>query len=395
MSTNGSIIIPLDAPLVNGGKGRGINTAALERLVADAAAAGLGIHFDVDCIGGDVAGVYELAEAVYAARELVPVTAYVRGHCASAAYWVASQCSHIECSPVAIIGQVGAQITTISAGTPTGGVTPFVATSAGAERKNAGERDPDQYQALVDAAGEQFVAHVARGRGVSVEVVRSSYGHGALLPAVEALRIGMIDAVRGAAGGAEMAKYKAEEMSAPPGEMAPELAPEDKDAMIEELKRQLAEKDARLAELEAACKPSVEAEAGTDVPDSPVDPELDPEKEALKAELVKARMTAEVSTLVANGILPPGRRAEVEKAYRLEVTAKADARLAEFATAYTDLVAQLKKSAPVYARASVANPGQAEKPDRNTVMAARAKELTSAGMDPLDALRAAEKEIVG
>lgn len=347
-------VVEVNGPLVSGDGcwWGGVSIPVLAKRIEELAESGMGILLDFDSPGGDVSGLVELCDVIAVARQRVSVKAYVRGLCASAAYWVATQCESIECSPTAIVGQIGAQVVIYDppAADEYHGVR-VVITSTGSERKNAAaSEDGAQYQALVDNTAAEFVAAVARGRGVAEDVVRGQFGHGALLPAPEALRLGMIDAVRVAAGGGEMAKLKAEDMAAPAGP----ATLEDALKLIEELQRQLADKT---AEMETMCKP--DTEAGTDVPDSPVDPELDPEKEALKAELVAAKMTAEVSTLIANGILPPGRRAEVEKAYRLEMTAKADARLAEFATAYTDLVAQLKKSAPVHVRSSVSAPAPA------------------------------------
>ena len=381
-------VVEVCGPLVSGDDcwWGGVSIPALTARIEELAAAGMGILLDFDSPGGDVSGLVELCAAIAAARQRVSVKAYVRGLCASAAYWVASQCESIECSPTAIVGQIGAQVVIYDppAVDEYRGVR-VVITSAGSERKNANaSEDGAQYQALVDNAAAEFVRAVARGRGVTEDVVRSQYGHGALLPAPEALRVGMIDALRGGAGGEEMAKLKAEDMAAPAGPANLEEALK----LIEELQRQLAEKDAAL---ESACKP--EAEMGTDVPDSPAVPVPDPEKEDLKARLANIELRAAVDRLIDQGRLEPARRAEAEKAYRLQTRAANDPELKALAgTAFDDLVAKLP-AVGAFGRVTAVAPAPAEPEDRASLIVAHAAQLRAEGVDPVTALRRASVEV--
>lgn len=342
----------------------GVSISALAHRIEELAESGMGILLDFDSPGGDVSGLVELCDAIASARQRVSVNAYVRGLCASAAYWVASQCESIESSPTGIIGQIGAQLVIYDppAEDEYRGLR-VVITSAGSERKNASaSADGAQYQALVDNAAAEFVAAVARGRGVGEDVVRGQYGHGALLPAPDALALGMIDAVRGAAGGDGMAKLKAEEM-------APETpAPEDKDKMIEELRKQLADQATRIAELESACKPKSE---DGEVPDSPAEPMPDPEKEELAAQvaglsrrLADVEMKAALDVLVASTRLPPARRGEAEKAWKLQRRAAADPSLADYSKAFDEFVAALPS---LGARASAVNPAAPTMGERKSI----------------------------
>ena len=344
--------VEVHGPLVSGDDcwWGGVSISAIARRIGELAESGLGILLDFDSPGGDVSGLVELCDCIARARERVSVKAYVRGLCASAAYWVASQCESIESSPTGIIGQIGAQLVIYDppAEDEHRGLR-VVITSTGSERKDASATaDAVQYQALVDNAAAEFVAAVARGRGVGEDVVRGQYGHGALLPAPEALKLGMIDAVRGAAGGDSMAKLKAEDMA--PAE-AP--APEDKDKLIEELRKQLADQAAKIAELESACKPKSEE-------DMAAEPMPDPEKEELAAtvaglqrRLADVEMKSALDVLVASTRLPPGRRGEAEKAWKLQQRAKSDASLADYAKTFDEFVATLPV---VGARASAVNP---------------------------------------
>ena len=62
----------------------------------------------IDSPGGEVNGVSELATAIGEANKAKPVTAYVGGTAASAAYWLASAADSIVVSPTAGLGSIGA-----------------------------------------------------------------------------------------------------------------------------------------------------------------------------------------------------------------------------------------------------------------------------------------------
>jgi signal peptide peptidase SppA len=62
----------------------------------------------IDSPGGDAIGAYELATLVAQVNAVKPCIAYSNGLCCSAAYYLASQCARIYCSPTAEIGCIGA-----------------------------------------------------------------------------------------------------------------------------------------------------------------------------------------------------------------------------------------------------------------------------------------------
>ncbi len=160
------------------------------------------IVYDVDTPGGTVPGVQELAAKMYALRGRKPQTAMVNGLAASAGYWLAAQCDEIVCIPSGTAGSIGVytahtnmskalekegiDVTLISAGTYKVEGNPFEPLSAEAKAFK---------KAQVDAAYTQFVADVARGRGVSPATVRSGYGQGRALTAPAALAAGLIDRI--------------------------------------------------------------------------------------------------------------------------------------------------------------------------------------------------------
>jgi signal peptide peptidase SppA len=173
---------------------------------AAAADASVGtILIDVDSPGGTIPGVPEAADAVFKARESKRIVAVANNMMASAAYWIASQAHELVAIPSAIepsVGSIGVfyphkdlsahlekegiRVTMIKAGKHKAEGNPFEPLTDDAKA---------MIQATVDAAYEQFIAAVARGRGVSVSDVRKGYGEGRALSAVDAKAAGLIDRI--------------------------------------------------------------------------------------------------------------------------------------------------------------------------------------------------------
>jgi capsid assembly protease len=65
------------------------------------------VVLDVDSCGGSVYGVQELADVIYNARQAKPVLGIANSLAASAAYWIASQCSDLYAAPGAECGSIG------------------------------------------------------------------------------------------------------------------------------------------------------------------------------------------------------------------------------------------------------------------------------------------------
>ncbi len=174
--------------------------ATLARLVADRDVEG--IVLDVDSPGGGTAGVTELAAAIREARKTKPVAAVANALAASAAYWIASSASRVVATPSAEVGsigvyavhvdqtaaleQAGLRVSVVSSGRFKTEASPFTTLS---------EEARAHLQSRVDAIAETFIGDVAAGRGVSADVVRSTFGQGRLLGAEDARRAGMVDAI--------------------------------------------------------------------------------------------------------------------------------------------------------------------------------------------------------
>jgi ClpP class serine protease len=66
-----------------------------------------GIAFYIDSPGGEVAGCFDLADAIFQARGQKPTLAIVDGMACSAAYAIAAACEQITASSVGLLGSIG------------------------------------------------------------------------------------------------------------------------------------------------------------------------------------------------------------------------------------------------------------------------------------------------
>lgn len=159
-------------------------------------------HFDSP--GGTVAGTPETADAFKAAAAQKPVIAMVDSLAASAAYWIASQCSEIVMSPSSDVGSIGAMMlhADMSAALETMGIKLTMIRSEISPAKNEAhpfaplsEEATAFLQKRVNDAGVDFVKAVASGRRVSQAKVKEDFGQGRVYGARDALARGMVDRI--------------------------------------------------------------------------------------------------------------------------------------------------------------------------------------------------------
>lgn len=160
------------------------------------------ILLDVNSPGGSVAMLNEMASELRQARRVKPVVAVANTMAASAAYQLASQASEFVVTPSGSVGSIGTIAThdDISAALHQEGVKTTVVTAGKykAELSPYGPLSDDakaELQSTVDKYYAMFVQDVARGRGVTVDKVRSDFGQGRMLMAKDALAAGMVDRV--------------------------------------------------------------------------------------------------------------------------------------------------------------------------------------------------------
>jgi signal peptide peptidase SppA len=151
--------------------------------------------------GGDVNGTDDLGKAFADFAQSKPLIAFVSSVGASAAYWVASQCSEIVCTPTAWVGSIGVvtsvrdssraavnagvDIDEITSGKFKGGITPGAKVSDNLKSKQ---------QDIVDKLAGMFVSAVATGRGMDNDAV-AALADGRMFTAEEALANGLIDRI--------------------------------------------------------------------------------------------------------------------------------------------------------------------------------------------------------
>src|SRR5574344_407218 len=160
------------------------------------------IIYDINSQGGHVDGVDECAQAI--ASSVKPTEAHVHSLCASAAYWLASQCARIVAmTPAAQVGCIGVvtEIEDSSEADKTNGIQRITLVSSHAPDKRPDVKT-DEGKAVImrelDDTENVFISRVAQGRGTTIDNVQNTYGHGSVVIASDALKAGMIDEIIGA-----------------------------------------------------------------------------------------------------------------------------------------------------------------------------------------------------
>lgn len=173
----------------------------LDTLAADKSIGAICMLFDSP--GGGVSGVEELGRKIASIRGRKRIVAQVDSCAASAAYWLASQCSEISCTPGGNVGSIGVfaahedhakeldeqgvKTTLISSSKYKTEAHPFGPLDAEARA---------EIQSKVDAYHAMFISAVARGRGVSEGKVKANFGQGRMVMAQDAVSRGMCDNVQ-------------------------------------------------------------------------------------------------------------------------------------------------------------------------------------------------------
>jgi signal peptide peptidase SppA len=201
--TIGGTIVPHADMFTAMGLGSSVDDIARSLRTALADPAVSRIVLDIDSPGGSVFGVGELASELLAARATKPIIGIANSVAASAAYWIGSACSEFYCTPGGQVGSIGVivahedvskalefagkRVTLISAGRHKAEGNPYGPLGADARRYVQGQ---------CDAYCADFQRSVARGRGVSMDAVKSQMGEGRMLRAPAAVTARMVDGVK-------------------------------------------------------------------------------------------------------------------------------------------------------------------------------------------------------
>lgn len=163
------------------------------------------ILLDVDSPGGEVRGMFDLADRIYEARGHKPIVALANDQATSAAYALASAADTVVASPTASIGSIGVVAVHVDQSKATENAGMKMTEIASGKNKTA--LSPNRplsalgrgiLEKAVDSSAEQFFDLVARNRGVSADEVRAQ--EAGVFTAQEALDNGLVDrvAMRGA-----------------------------------------------------------------------------------------------------------------------------------------------------------------------------------------------------
>nr|DAQ51540.1 MAG TPA: hypothetical protein [Caudoviricetes sp.] len=159
-----------------------------------------GICLDIDSPGGEVAGCFDLVDEIYNARGAKPIHAILTENAYSAAYAIASAADYISVPRTGGVGSVGVitmhldwtqrikedglKVTIITFGSRKAEGSPLRELSE--EAFNAIQQD-------INAMGELFVNTVARNRGISAKIIKSTQA--ACFMAADGVELGLADEV--------------------------------------------------------------------------------------------------------------------------------------------------------------------------------------------------------
>jgi signal peptide peptidase SppA len=200
-----TVVIPIRGMLGPTGLGRPTTATDVlaERVRGFAADPKVGaIVLDVQSPGGYVFGTQEAGDAIFEARASKPVVAVANQFAFSAAHWLASQASEFWATPSGEVGSVGVRAAHLDASgfeERIGFKTTLIASHpdkiSGHPFAPLSEADLAEIQMGVDESNTEFVAAIARGRGIKVGDVAAIHGTGKTFSAKRALGSGAIDGI--------------------------------------------------------------------------------------------------------------------------------------------------------------------------------------------------------
>lgn len=172
----------------------------LEAALADPAVRGIAL--DIDSFGGEVAGAFDLADRLRAARQVKPLQAFVADHALSAAYALASQADRIILPRTGAVGSIGvvAMHSDMSGALDQKGIA-VTLIHAGARKVDANPYQPlpETVRARIASELEDlrqlFAETVAEGRGRRLDTLQALGTEAAVFRGEAAIFAGLADEV--------------------------------------------------------------------------------------------------------------------------------------------------------------------------------------------------------
>jgi signal peptide peptidase SppA len=159
-----------------------------------------GIVFDVDSPGGEVCGCFDLADEIYNARGIKPISSVVNEVAYSAAYLLASSAEKVYIPRTGSAGSIGVIMEHMDQSKYDENIgvkyTPIFAGSHKNDFDRHSQLSPEMLQTakgIVDSHYELFIKTIARNRGMSPQAVRDT--EAALYFGKSAVDIGLADSV--------------------------------------------------------------------------------------------------------------------------------------------------------------------------------------------------------
>jgi len=174
--------------------------AQMQAALADPAVHGIAL--DIDSFGGEVAGAFDLADRIRAARAQKPVHAFVAEHALSAGYVLASQADRIILPRTGAVGSIGvvALHTDMSGALDQKGIA-VTLIHAGSHKIDANPYQPlpeaihDQMQRELEVVRFLFAETVAAGRGDRLSDAAALATEAAVFRGADAIAAGLADEI--------------------------------------------------------------------------------------------------------------------------------------------------------------------------------------------------------
>lgn len=174
--------------------------AQLQAALADSAVQGIAL--DIDSFGGEVAGAFDLADRIRAARAQKPVHAFVAEHALSAGYVLASQADRIILPRTGAVGSIGvvALHTDMSGALDQKGIA-VTLVHVGSHKIDANPYQPlpeaihDHMQRELEVVRFLFAETVAAGRGDRLSQAAALATEAAVFRGADAIAAGLADEI--------------------------------------------------------------------------------------------------------------------------------------------------------------------------------------------------------
>lgn len=149
------------------------------------------VVLNIDSPGGSVTGVNETANMIKAATSMKPITAYVSGTGASAAYWLASAASEVVLDPTSRVGSIG--VVVAHSKSDDGSIEIVNSASPNKRPDPTTEQGRGIIVSQLDELANVFIEAVAVNRKVPTMTVMNDFGKGGIVVGQRAVSLGMAD----------------------------------------------------------------------------------------------------------------------------------------------------------------------------------------------------------